>query len=91
MNSFPDSDSEFCKDLFKETKSDLYELAERSKIHSISKKFFTEIVIPLTSFFSSLEKRSKPYFICFTGGQGSGKTTLSEFVQLVLKKGCKKN
>jgi D-glycerate 3-kinase len=29
-------------------------------------------------------KREKPYFICFTGGQGSGKTTLSFFVQKVL-------
>ena len=90
MNSFPGSESEFCKDLFKQSKTSLYELADRLEIHSISKNFFTEIVIPLTSFFNSLENRSKPYFICFTGGQGSGKTTLSEFVQLVLKEGCKK-
>ena len=90
MNTFPNSDSEFCQDLFKESKTSLYELADRLRIHSISKNFFTEIVIPLTSFFNSLENRSKPYFICLTGGQGSGKTTLSEFVQLVLKEGCKK-
>ena len=90
MNSFPDSDSEFCQDLFKESKTSLYELANRLRIHSISKNFFTEIVIPLTIFFNSFKSRSKPYFICFTGGQGSGKTTLSEFVQLVLKEGCKK-
>ena len=90
MNSFPDSESEFCKGLFKKSKTSLYELANRLEIHSISKDFFTEIVLPLTSFFNSLENRSRPYFICFTGGQGSGKTTLSEFVQLVLKEGCKK-
>ena len=90
MSSFPSPDSEFCKNLFKETKTSLYELAEKLEIHSISKNFFTEIVIPLTSFFYSLENRNKPYFICFTGGQGSGKTTLSDFVQLVLKEGCNK-
>ena len=90
MNSFPGSESEFCKDLFNQSKTSLYELADRLEIRSISQNFFTEIVVPLTSFFNSLENRSKPYFICFTGGQGSGKTTLSEFVQLVLKEGCKK-
>ena len=40
MNSFPDSDSEFCKDLFKETKSDLYELAERSA----NKKYMADAI-----------------------------------------------
>ena len=90
MNSFPGSESEFCKDLFNQSKTSLYELADSLEIRSISQNFFTEIVVPLTSFFNSLENRSKPYFICFTGGQGSGKTTLSEFVQLVLKEGCKK-
>ena len=90
MNSFPNSNSSFCKNLFKENKRSLNELTDRLQIYSISNSFFTEIVIPLSSFFNSLEKRDKPYFICFTGGQASGKTTLSEFVQLVLREGCKK-
>ena len=36
MSSFPGPDSEFCKNLFKETKTSLYELAEKLEIHSIS-------------------------------------------------------
>ena len=63
MNSFPDSESEFCKGLFKKSKPSLYELANRLEIHSISKNFFTEIVVPLTSFFNSLEN-STFNFIC---------------------------
>ena len=33
-------------------------------------------------------KREEPYLICFTGGQGSGKTTLSYFIQEVLSIHC---
>ncbi len=90
MSSFPDPDSSYCKRLFKDTEDSLKRLAEDLEILSISDNFFTEIVITLSSFFSLLEKRDKPYFICFTGGQGSGKTTLSEFIQLVLQEGCSK-
>ena len=90
MSLFPDSNNSECRGLFEDTKKSLNELAKNLEISSVSNSFFTEIVIPLTSFFNSLEKRDHPYFICFTGGQGSGKTTLSEFVQLALQEGYKK-
>ena len=49
------------------------------------------IVLKLKIFIKNfLEKTAKPLLIGLTGGQGSGKTTLSDFVQLALKKGFKK-
>tara|TARA_Y100000590_G_scaffold122407_1_gene140082 strand:- start:4227 stop:5168 length:942 start_codon:yes stop_codon:yes gene_type:complete len=90
MSSLPDPNTSFCKRLFEGTEDRLRKLAKELEINSISDNFFTEIVIPLSGFFSLLEKKDKPYFICFTGGQGSGKTTLSEFIQVVLQKGCSK-
>ena len=44
MNSFPGSESEFCKDLFNQSKTSLYELADSLEIRSISQNFFTERV-----------------------------------------------
>ena len=43
-------------------------------------------MIPLAVFFEN-KKKDQPFLIGLTGGQGSGKTTLSEFVQLVLQAG----
>ena len=87
MATFPKLDDEACLELARKVEPDLRELAMRLKIENISHNFFSEIVIPLAVFFNSFEPKAEPYFICFTGGQGSGKTTLSEFVQLVLQAG----
>jgi D-glycerate 3-kinase len=90
MKSFLDSNNSVNKKLFEDTKEDLKGLAQKLKIGSVATKYLIKIVIPLTAFFGSLQKRENPYFICFSGGQGSGKTTLSEFVQLALQKGLNK-
>ena len=90
MISFLNSSDPLVKKLFKDNQANLKELATKLNISSVSNQFLVEIVIPLTLFFTSLDKRENPYFICFTGGQGSGKTTLSKFVQLVLQKGFNK-
>tara|TARA_B100001013_G_scaffold326181_1_gene238630 strand:+ start:3651 stop:4592 length:942 start_codon:yes stop_codon:yes gene_type:complete len=73
--------------LLVKTKENIRKLTKNLEIESLSPKFLEEIVIPLSTFFNSLPNREKPYFVCITGGQGSGKTTLSDFVQLVIKKG----
>ena len=88
MKDFLKKENQLCSELFSKTKKDLYKLSKKLNIENVSIDFLRYTVIPLASFFGSFKKRRRPYFICLTGGQGSGKTTLSEFVQLILQKGC---
>ena len=88
--SFPDPNSPVCSKILEKTESSLIKLSNSLKIDNFSRYFLKEIVIPLAVYFNSLERKKDPHFIGFTGGQGSGKTTLSEFVQLVLQLGFDK-
>ena len=90
MMSFPDPNSLVCSKILEKTELALIKLSNSLKIATLSRNFLKEIVIPLAVYFNSLERKKDPYFIGFTGGQGSGKTTLSEFVQLVLQIGFDK-
>ncbi len=83
--SFP-TNTKFCEDLYAKSASFLADEANKMKIDKVDENFFENIVIPLVVYLDSLQKRDKPYFICLSGGQGSGKTTLSEFIQIVLSK-----
>ena len=87
MPVFPSTVNTDCLELLHKTEFKLKELADSLKIEGISDDFFAETVAPLAVYLNSLEKDAQPLFICFTGGQGSGKTTLSEFVQLALQVG----
>ena len=87
MPVFPSTVNIDCLELLYDTEVKLKELAESLKIEGISDTFFAQTVAPLTVYLNSLEKDDLPLFICFTGGQGSGKTTLSRFVQLALQIG----
>ena len=77
-------------DLFDRSENKLREYAQENNIRDISENFYLEIISPLVNYLASLPKKETPYFICLTGGQGSGKTTMSEFIQLVLTEFCKK-
>jgi len=91
MSDFPKPTDNKVITLLNDSKELLFELAEQMKIDDLSENFLAEIVIPLSlHFHHKYIKRNKPYFICFTGGQGSGKTTLSFFVQKVLSEMCKR-
>ena len=87
MTRFLEPDEDEVKRLFNNSKEILFHLAEEMKIENLSDEFLSEIVLPMSLYLNHrFPKRSKPYFICFTGGQGSGKTTLSFFIQKVLNK-----
>ena len=77
-------------DISSKSKKKLEDYAKQSNIKNISNNFFLEIISPLANYLASLPKKETPYFICLTGGQGSGKTTMSEFIQIVLTDFCKK-
>ena len=70
--------------IYIKAKPNLLKLAKELYIDDISDNFFLEIVIPLSVYLNSFQKRNIPYFIGLTGGQGSGKTTLSIFIQKIL-------
>ena len=90
MIKLPDINDPLCNEIFNKTKSEIEGLSSKLKIDNLSKKFFKEIVIPLAIYFNSMKNNEDPYLIGFTGGQGSGKTTLSDFVQLILQVGFEK-
>jgi D-glycerate 3-kinase len=91
MNNFPDPSSKKCQELFEKSKDGLFELAAQMKIDNLSEDFLKEIVIPISyHLHNSFSKRKTPFLICFTGGQGSGKTTLSFFIQKVLTDYCQR-
>ena len=85
MPVFPSTVNTDCLELLYNTEFKLKELADRLKIEGISDAFFAQTVAPLAVYLNSLEKDDRPLFICFTVGQGSGKTPLSELVQLALQ------
>ncbi len=91
MTDFPKATDKKIQLLLNDSREDLLALARQMKIDDLNENFFEEIVIPISLYFHHrFPKRAKPYFICFTGGQGSGKTTLSIFVQKVLNEICKR-
>ena len=85
---FPSSSDQNCQDLLKSSISDLTILANKFKIEGLQSNFFKDIVIPISLYLSSFPGRKEPYLICFTGGQGSGKTTMSYFIQEILSNHC---
>jgi D-glycerate 3-kinase len=91
MIKFPESSDVNCQELLNASKEGLLELAEQMKIDNLSEDFLKEIVIPISyHLHNSFSKRKTPFLICFTGGQGSGKTTLSFFIQKVLTDFCQR-
>ncbi len=81
MTNFPNASDEAVRRLLGQSKGHLFNLAEQMKIENLSEEFLAEIVIPISLYLDQkFPKRNQPYFICFTGGQGSGKTTLFLFL-----------
>ena len=81
---FPNPKSKESEQLFEIAQPYLHALADQLKISHIDSDFYKNIVIPLSLHLLNFPKRDLPYFIGLNGGQGSGKTTLSDFVQVVL-------
>ena len=88
--NFPISTDSSSEKIFKVAKPSLLKVSNELNIDNITDNFFLEIVIPLSIYLNSFEKRNKPYLIALTGGQGSGKTTLSIFIQKILQNIFKK-
>ena len=88
MERFPRPSDQLCKDLFEISRPFLKDRVQALKLKDLSKDFFQETVIPLGVYCNLLPRQERPYLICFTGGQGSGKTTLSNFLQLFLRRAC---
>ena len=79
------------QDLLLRSRESLFKLAQEMKIDNLSEQFLEEIVVPMALYMhQAFPSRKEPYLICFTGGQGSGKTTLSFFIQKVLIEICKR-
>jgi D-glycerate 3-kinase len=91
MIDFPQADDKDCLELLEESEPFLESLSNEMKIDCVHPNYFKEIVIPLTLYLRNLPDREEPYFIGLNGGQGSGKTTLSDFIQAVLSRVSRKS
>ena len=75
------------KDCFKFIKSQ-----ETSKEKFKNKeKMIKSFLIPISFWISNRAKKSKPYLIGLAGGQGTGKTTISSILKIILTKYFKMN
>ena len=49
-------------------------------------KMIKSFLIPISFWISNKSKKSKPYLIGLAGGQGTGKTTISSILKIILTK-----
>ena len=54
-------------------------------------KMIKSFLIPVSFWIASKANKSKPYFVGLAGGQGTGKTTVSSIIQILLRKYFKLN
>ena len=54
-------------------------------------KMLKSFLIPLCDWIAQKADKKKPYFVGLAGGQGTGKTTISSLISIILKKYFKKN
>ena len=54
-------------------------------------KMLKSFLIPLCNWIAKKADKKRPYFVGLAGGQGTGKTTISSLISIILKKYFKKN
>ncbi|WP_440932374.1 uridine kinase [Candidatus Pelagibacter sp.] len=54
-------------------------------------KMLKSFLIPLCDWIAKKADKKRPYFVGLAGGQGTGKTTISSLISIILKKYFKKN
>ena len=78
------------EDCFLKVKNDYLNFLHKEKIFNKSKKYKIEslkkIYIPMSFWIESkYKKKGKTLFLGFSGGQGSGKTTVTGILKIILK------
>ena len=84
------------EDCFLKVKSDYLNFLNKEKIFDQSKKAKIEslkkVYIPMSFWINNkYEKKRKPLFLGFSGGQGAGKTTIAKILKIILIKYFKRN
>ena len=54
-------------------------------------KMIKSFLIPISFWIANKANKSNPYFVGLAGGQGTGKTTISSIITIILRKYFKKN
>ena len=87
MQSFSDCYSKINKDCFKFIKS---QETKKDKFKN-KKKMIKSFLIPVSFWIKSKAKNKKPFIVGVGGGQGTGKTTITSIISIILKKYFKLN
>ena len=70
------------KDCFKFIKSQETSTEKFGNKHGMIKKY----LIPICFWIAKKANNKKPYFVGLAGGQGTGKTTISSIIKIILEK-----
>lgn len=82
--NFPSSQDNVCKEILQKSITSLQDHSDKKFIQVGTTNFFVDIVSTLAAYLNELSKENQPLKVCLSGGQGSGKTSLSEFLQIAL-------
>ncbi len=70
----------------KNSQASIIKLSSEIGVKKLDQSYLIKIIAPICKFFAKKNNTSdKPIIISFTGGQGSGKTTMAKYAQFLLK------
>ena len=83
------------EDCFKKVKKDCFKFikSQETAKEKFSKKdeMLKNFLIPVSFWIAKKSKKKRPYFVGLAGGQGTGKTTISSIIKIILEKYFKLN
>ena len=87
MKNYKKISFEDCINIYELYKNELQLLANEKNIYDLNKDFLINTVIPMSLFLDQKVKENNKLFKFYiSGGQGSGKSTISDFLKLLLTK-----
>ena len=73
-----------CAHIYELNKNDLQSLADKKNIKELNKDFLINNIIPIVLYISKQLKENNVFKFYISGGQGSGKSTISDFIKFLL-------
>ena len=77
-------DFNHCVDIYELNKNDFQLLADKKNIKELNKNFLINNIIPIVLIIEKELKENHVFKLSISGGQGSGKSTISDFIKLLL-------
>ena len=79
-------DFNHCVNIYELNKKDFQLLADKKNIKELNKNFLINNIIPIVLIIEKELKENNVFKLSISGGQGSGKSTISDFIKLLLNR-----